>query len=47
MTGNPCEEWDGCKDYFIANVSQLECYNGESITPSQRIKALQNLSALK
>ena len=28
MTGNPCEEWSGCKDYFIANVDSLECFNG-------------------
>jgi hypothetical protein len=23
MTGNPCESWTGCKDYFIANVTTL------------------------
>ncbi len=23
MTGNPCESWTGCKDYFIANVPTL------------------------
>lgn len=28
LTGNPCEEWKGCKDYVIANIDTLECYNG-------------------
>lgn len=23
MTGNPCESWNGCKDYIIANVTTL------------------------
>ena len=47
LTGNPCEEWAGCKDYVIANIPRLELYNGETITPSMRIKAVQNLPALK
>lgn len=28
LTGNPCEEWKGCKNYVIANIDTLECYNG-------------------
>lgn len=47
LTGNPCENWPGCKDYVIANVPNLEAYNGELITPSQRIKATQLLPSLK
>jgi len=47
LTGNPCESWVGCKDYIIANVPSLETYNGELITPSQRIKAIQMLPSLK
>lgn len=47
LTGNPCEEWAGCRDYVIANVPTLECYNGEIITPSQRIKAKQLLPSLE
>ena len=23
LTGNPCEDWKGCKDYVIANVETL------------------------
>lgn len=34
LTGNPCEEWIGCKQYIIANVPTLELYNGSVITPS-------------
>lgn len=47
LTGNPCEDWDGCKNYVIANLPTLETYGGELITPSQRIKAQQLLPALK
>ena len=47
LTGNPCENWDGCKNYVIANVLTLESYNGEIIHPSQRIKAQQLLPGLK
>lgn len=47
LTGNPCEDWKGCKDYVIANAETLECYNGEVITPSQRIKAKQHLPVLE
>jgi protein TilB len=47
ITGNPCENWVGCKDYIIAQALTLEAYNGEIITPSQRIKAQQILPSLK
>lgn len=47
LTGNPCESWPGCKDYVIAHTPTLETYNGEVVTPSQRIKAQQMLPALK
>ncbi len=47
MTGNPCEDWKGCKDYIIAHALTLECYNGEVVTRSQRIKAQQLLPSLK
>lgn len=23
LTGNPCEDWKGCKEYVIANVPTL------------------------
>lgn len=47
LTGNPCEDWPGCKDYIIAHTPYLETYNGEVVTPSQRIKAQQFLPTLK
>ena len=47
LTGNPCEDWKGCKDYIIARVPTLESYNGDLIAPSQRIKAQQILPELK
>ena len=47
LTGNPCENWVGCKDYVIAHVQTLESYNGEVVSPSQKIKAHQLLPGLK
>lgn len=47
FTGNPCEDWKGCKDYVIGHVQTLESYNGETVTPSQRIKAQQMIPSLK
>lgn len=47
LTGNPCEDWPGCKDYVIAHVQNLQCYNGDVVAPSQRIKAQQMLPSLK
>jgi hypothetical protein len=34
LTGNPCEDWPGCKNYIIAKVPSLETYNGTVILPS-------------
>ena len=39
MTGNPCTQWEGFKEYLIARVSQLKRLDGEDITKSQRLEA--------
>ena len=39
MTGNPCTQWEGYKDYVIARVSQLKRLDGEEISKSQRLEA--------
>ena len=43
MTGNPCTQWEGYKDYVIARVSQLKRLDGEDISKSQRLEARQKL----
>ena len=47
MTGNPCTDWEGYKDYVIAKVSQLKRLDGEEITKSQRLAAKQRLNQLE
>jgi protein TilB len=39
LTGNPCCNWDGYKDYVIAKVLQLKRIDGEEISKSQRLAA--------
>jgi protein TilB len=34
MTGNPCTQWEGFKEYLIARVGQLKRLDGEEITKS-------------
>lgn len=47
LTGNPCETWEGFKDFVIASVPQLYILNGNEILKSERIKASQNYENLK
>ncbi len=47
MTGNPCTEFEGYRDYVICTLPQLKSLDGEEIKKSDRIKALQvNISFL-
>jgi protein TilB len=47
LTGNPCESWEGCKEYVIASIPQLNIYNGNEILKSERIKAVQKFEVLE
>jgi protein TilB len=47
LTGNPCTQWEGYKQYIIARVSQLKRLDGEEITKSQRLEARQRLKELQ
>ena len=47
LTGNPCVEFAGYRDYVIATLPQLERLDGIEIEKSERIKAVQNYSTLK
>ena len=45
--GNPATDWEGCTDYVVASVPQLESLDGKAISKSQRIRATQRLAALE
>lgn len=34
MTGNPCTQWSGYKDYIIAKIDTLKRLDGEDINKS-------------
>jgi protein TilB len=39
LTGNPCTDWKGYRDFVIATIESLESLDGKEITKSERIKA--------
>ena len=43
LTGNPCAQFDGYRDYVIAVLPRLKCLDGIEVEKSERIKALQSL----
>lgn len=47
LTGNPCESWEGFKEYVLASIPQLTSLNGQEILKSERIKALQKFPFLE
>ena len=42
LTGNPCAQFDGYREYVIASLPQLKTLDGNGIEKSERIKAEQN-----
>lgn len=46
MTGNPCTDYNGYRDYVIATLPQLTKLDGVDIERSERIKAIQQYSEL-
>ncbi|XP_034251026.1 protein tilB homolog isoform X2 [Thrips palmi] len=42
LTGNPCAEFSGYRDYVVATLPQLQVLDSEPILRSDRIKAIQN-----
>mmetsp|Transcript_25023 Transcript_25023/g.18880 ORF Transcript_25023/g.18880 Transcript_25023/m.18880 type:complete len:120 (+) Transcript_25023:171-530(+) len=46
LTGNPCTNWPGYKEYIYAKVPNLRRLDGEDITKSMKIIALQKLPEL-
>ncbi|XP_046330222.2 dynein axonemal assembly factor 11-like [Haliotis rufescens] len=47
LTGNPCTEFEGYRDYVIATLPQLKWLDGTEIDKSERIKAAQELNVIR
>lgn len=47
MTGNPSTDWSGFRPYVLAKVMQLERLDGEDVTRTERIRAVQRLPELE
>jgi protein TilB len=47
LTGTPCLDWTGCRDYVIAKVETLLRLDGTEITKSERLKAKTKLPDLE
>lgn len=41
MTGNPCTEYEGYREYVIATLDHLQWLDGKEIEKSERILAKQ------
>lgn len=47
LTGNPCTEYEGYRDFVIASLPHLVTLDGKEITKSERISATQQLKSLR
>ena len=47
LTGNPCVNFEGYRDYVIATLPQLKYLDGIEIEKSERIKAIQMIHELQ
>lgn len=41
LTGNPCTDYDGYRDFVVATLPQLRWLDGKEISKSERIVATQ------
>lgn len=42
LTGNPCAQYEGYREYVIATLTRLQSLDGMAVEKSERIKAMQN-----
>ncbi|KAK3258767.1 dynein axonemal assembly factor 11, partial [Cymbomonas tetramitiformis] len=47
LTGNPCADVEGYREFVVASIPQLKKLDGKDITHSERILAKQNLPAIQ
>ena len=47
LTGNPCTEYNGYREFVVGTLPQLAILDGKQITKSERIAACQHLKSLR
>lgn len=47
LTGNPCTEYEGYREFVVATLPQLVMLDGKEITKSERISATQQLEDVR
>lgn len=47
LIGNPCDKFEGYRDFVIGTLPQLEVFDGAEVKPSERNLAKRNLAVLK
>lgn len=47
LTGNPCTEYEGYREYVIVTLPQLKMLDGQAVDKSERIRATQDYSELR
>lgn len=47
LTGNPCTDYEGYREFVVGSLPQLEWLDGKEVTRSERILATQRLPELR
>ena len=47
LTGNPCTDFEGYREYVVATLTQLTHLDGKEISKSERIEAVQSYGNVK
>ena len=47
LTGNPCTDYKGYREFVVATLPQLKTLDGKDVTKSERIVANQRLKELR
>lgn len=47
LTGNPCTDYEGYREFVVATLPQLKTLDGRKITKSERILAQQRMKELR
>lgn len=47
LTGNPCTDYEGYREFVVASLPQLKTLDGKDVTKSERIVANQRLKELR
>lgn len=46
MIGNPCDKFEGYREFVIATLPQLKTFDGKEITPTERVTAKRKINQL-